>query len=197
MARVYQYAELGYYSDPCLLVSVANNGKHIVSPLQSRAQFSLWCVLSAPLLISGSIAHMSTYTRDTYSNVRAIAINQATPGVQGQRIAGGDMAKCAAHATSAVFGQSECTSVWGKRIGPNKWAVMFFNAGVAAANVSCDAICLQKLLIADESLPLAAHDLWSDDHLPMIREARVSAVSLPPHGGHQLLLLTSASVTSA
>lgn len=66
MARVAQYSgpEKGW-ADPCLLLSTDWTGRERITPLQTRAQFALWSVMAAPLLISGSVLNMSNYTLDT------------------------------------------------------------------------------------------------------------------------------------
>ena len=61
-----------------------------LSQAQSRTQFSLWALAGAPLLISGTVANMSDYTRDTYSNAEVIAVSQDVAGTPGTRVAGGD-----------------------------------------------------------------------------------------------------------
>lgn len=57
--------------------------------MYSRTQFSIFCVLASPLLISGSIQRMSAANLATYSNKEAIAISQDSLGLQGQRVQGG------------------------------------------------------------------------------------------------------------
>lgn len=62
-------------ADPDLLISdnVTVGG---ITQLQSRTQFSLWCLFPAPLLISKDITTASPYEMATWGNVEAIAINQ-------------------------------------------------------------------------------------------------------------------------
>merc|ERR1712080_356678 len=55
---------------------------------QTRAQFSMWAVLAAPMLISGSILDMTDETLQTYSNKEVIAVSQDPLGKQGIRILG-------------------------------------------------------------------------------------------------------------
>eukprot|EP01084_Bolivina_argentea_P078537 142522_1 len=54
------YSGPGGWNDPCLLV--ANGPQAKITPTQSRAQFSMWAVMAAPLLISSDIRSFDTYT---------------------------------------------------------------------------------------------------------------------------------------
>ena len=64
-------------------------GRPLLTELQTRAQFSMWSVLAAPLIISGSILRMSNETLRTYTNTEVIAANQDPLGKAGERVAGG------------------------------------------------------------------------------------------------------------
>ena len=67
-------------------------GRPLLTELQTRAQFSLWSVLAAPLIISGSILRMSNETLTTYTNTEVIAASQDPLGKAGERVAGGNVA---------------------------------------------------------------------------------------------------------
>lgn len=51
MAQVAQFAgpDKGW-NDPCLLVSADWTGKHLITELQTRAQFSMWSVMAVRIL---------------------------------------------------------------------------------------------------------------------------------------------------
>jgi hypothetical protein len=51
-------------------------GWYMHSELQSRAQFSMWAVMSAPLLISADVGQVSNYTLTTWGNEEIIAVSQ-------------------------------------------------------------------------------------------------------------------------
>jgi len=59
-----------------------------LTPVQSRTMFSLWGVMSAPLLIGSNIIDLTQWDLETYSNMDIIAVDQDTLGLQGQRIVG-------------------------------------------------------------------------------------------------------------
>lgn len=182
MAQLSEYAGPGYWNDPCLLLSKDHLGVDRMTELQTRAQFSMWCILSAPLLISGSLPLMSTHTMATYSNAAAIAVNQV--GVQGVRLTGGDIAQCA---QQPVPGPN-CTNVWGKRTGHKTWTVLLINFGNATANVTCDSDCLASLNIASGDLPLVAEDVWTNKSI-LLNTMTLTAKGMPPLGGHHMFNL--------
>jgi alpha-galactosidase len=72
-----KYAGPGHWNDPDML----EVGNGLTIP-ESRAHFSLWCMLAAPLIAGNDIRHMSPEIRDILTNREAIAINQDPLGVQ-------------------------------------------------------------------------------------------------------------------
>ena len=79
--NLHLYSGKGGWNDPCLLLA---NGPHAkITELQSRAQFSMWAILSAPLLISSDVRKISNYTLETYSNIHVINVDQDKLGKQG------------------------------------------------------------------------------------------------------------------
>lgn len=62
------YAGPGHWNNPCLLISVSDDGSNTCTAPQSRTQFSAYAILAAPLMISGTILHMSECTLETYLN---------------------------------------------------------------------------------------------------------------------------------
>lgn len=89
MAPLWPYSGPGYANDPCLLLGAASDGSQTVTELQSRAQFSMWAVLRAPLLLSQSVVNMTASRLATYSNAEVIGVSRDTLGRQGLRLKGG------------------------------------------------------------------------------------------------------------
>ena len=54
-----------------------------INDVEGRTQFSLWCILAAPLMLGTDVRHASAATLATIGNAEAIAINQDALGVQG------------------------------------------------------------------------------------------------------------------
>ena len=62
---------------------VLGPGMDGITDTEGRTQFSLWCILAAPLMLGTDVRNASAYTLATIGNVEAIAINQDPLGVQG------------------------------------------------------------------------------------------------------------------
>ena len=58
---------------------------------QARAQFTMWSLFPANLLISQNVLQWSDYALTTYSNQELVAINQDPLGSPAQRITGSDL----------------------------------------------------------------------------------------------------------
>jgi alpha-galactosidase len=181
------------WNDPCLLLSTSSAGKQLVTEYQSRSQFSMWSVMSAPLLISGSILNMSTYTLETYLNRDVIAVNQDSLGVPGERVAGGDLQHCAAGGSGS--GSLDCTNVWAKPLQgpsaaggwPSAGALVFFNAGAAHADVRCDKACWAAAGFDEMLFPLYITDLWNTSDVRLLSHPEFTASQLPPRGGFRMV----------
>ena len=140
-----QYARPGAWNDPDLLqgTGVGSNdadtnprGCFIAKDIpqsrgwyqseqQSRAQFSMWAVMSAPLLISADVGQVSAYSLQTWGNEEIIAVNQqfrVGGPYQGARLLGGDLNY------GAVVGGGFTGSghnVWGKVLPHGDFALVF------------------------------------------------------------------------
>jgi alpha-galactosidase len=93
----------GHWNDPDMLE--VGNG---MSENEYRAHFSLWCMLTAPLISGNDLAHMTPAVLQTLNNKAVIAVDQDTLGIEGfpystndsvevwfKPLAGGDWAMCA------------------------------------------------------------------------------------------------------
>jgi len=78
------------WADPDLLIGpkVYVGGQ---SDAQARAQFTMWSLFPANLLISQNMLQWSDYALETYSNAELIAVNQDPLGSAAQRVVGGDL----------------------------------------------------------------------------------------------------------
>mmetsp|Transcript_24229 Transcript_24229/g.47642 ORF Transcript_24229/g.47642 Transcript_24229/m.47642 type:complete len:566 (-) Transcript_24229:689-2386(-) len=90
MAEVSQYGGLGGWNDPDLLIGpeVYVGGQ---TDQQARAQFSMWSLFPANLIISQNMLRWSSYALETYSNAEAISINQDPLGSPAFRLVGSDL----------------------------------------------------------------------------------------------------------
>lgn len=185
MATLPQYAGPGGWNDPCLLLSSCSveHGdcpqRRRVTELQSRAQFSMWAVLAAPLLISGSILDMSEMDYETYTNKDVIAVSQDMLGKQGVRVVGSNLTQGS-------------INIWGRSLVDGSVAVVFINSGPLPADVTCDASCLAALGFAVND-KLQVKNLWAPWKSPEVLSGTLQATALAPDGGHMMVRVTKLS----
>jgi alpha-galactosidase len=148
-----KYAGPGGWNDPDML-EVGNGGMTIP---EYRAHFSLWCLLSAPLMAGNDIRSMTPEIRDILTNKEVIAVDQ-DPTEQGRRLRkNGDL------------------EIWVKKLAGNARVVVLFNRGNAEAQM---ALSWQELgLPFDAELPV--RDLWAKKDLGNVKGTLVASV--PPH----------------
>jgi alpha-galactosidase len=112
-----KYAGPGHWNDPDML-EVGNEG---LSYAESRAHFSLWCMLAAPLMAGNDVRHMKPEIRDILTNGDVIAIDQDKAGKQGYR---------------ALAESAKQTEIWVKELSNGEWAVCALNTGTTAADLT-------------------------------------------------------------
>ena len=59
-----------------LCAGYSQKGQTPLTEVEQRTQFSMWCVLAAPLIIGSDIRHLDAAALATLSNTDAIKINQ-------------------------------------------------------------------------------------------------------------------------
>jgi len=110
-----KYAGPGHWNDPDML-EVGNPGLTLA---ESRAHFSLWCILAAPLMAGNDVRIMTEDIRNIMTDEEVIAIDQDPLGKQGYR-----------------FSQTPEKEIWVKELSGGDWAVCILNAGDTAAEMS-------------------------------------------------------------
>ncbi|HEX3730737.1 MAG TPA: glycoside hydrolase family 27 protein [Opitutaceae bacterium] len=111
------YAGPEHWNDPDML-EAGNPG---LTDAESRAQFSLWCVLAAPLIAGNDVRSMTPQLRDLLTNRRAIAIDQDPLGREGFR-----------------YRIDPDKEIWAKPLSGGEWAVCILNPRPAAERVRVD-----------------------------------------------------------
>jgi alpha-galactosidase len=148
------YSAPGAWNDPDML-EVGNSG---LSDTESRAHFSLWSLLNAPLIAGNDLRSMSAATRTILTNTDVIAVNQDWGGRQGAKLSdSGDL------------------EVWRKPMANGAVAAVLLNRGGGTATVSTTAAALG--LGAGSSY--SVRDLWA--HTTGTSSGTISA-SVPAHG---------------
>lgn len=149
-----RHAGPGHWNDPDML-EVGNGG---MSDTEYRAHFSLWSLLSAPLLAGNDVRRMSKATREILTNKGVIAVNQDRLGVQGRKLRDdGDL------------------EVWAKPLAGGDLAVVLLNRGARPATIGVRA---QDLGLSKRP-SYAVRDLWA--HTASDSKALIGA-RVPAHG---------------
>ncbi len=151
----------GGWNDPDML-EVGNGG---LNSAESRAHFSFWCLLAAPLMAGNDIRSMSAETRAILTNKEVIAIDQDPLGMQGRRIR-----------------KSGPIEVWAKRLSGSRDAVILFNRGRTEQTI---AVSWHEIGLPAESSP-SLRDLWAGKDLGTIKGTFSAPVA--PHDVIMLLV---------
>jgi alpha-galactosidase len=133
-----KWAGPGHWNDPDMLE--VGNGN--LTPDENYTHMTLWCMLSAPLLIGCDMPKMDPFIVSLFSNDEVLAVSQDAAGKQGWR--------------ATQDGQKE---VWIKPLADGSLAVAFFNRGDAPADVSAQWAQLKL------DGPQAVRDLWRQKDL--------------------------------
>jgi len=149
----------GHWNDPDML-EVGNGG---MSDNEYRAQFSLWSLLSAPLMAGNDLRNMSPATQTILTNQEVIAIDQDPLGKQGHR--------------SRRNGDLE---VWTKELADGGRAVVLLNRGAAYAEMN---IAWTELGLPGDAA-LRVRDLWSGTDYGALRGVFSTQVD-----GHSAVML--------
>jgi alpha-galactosidase len=131
----------GHWNDPDML-EVGNPG---LSDTESRAHFSMWVIMAAPLIAGNDLTRMSAATIETLTNPEVIAVNQDPLGYQGRVVAtpGADL------------------EVWSKELlGTNTRAVALFNRGPGSASIT-----VQWSSLGIPAGAATVRDLWARQDL--------------------------------
>lgn len=111
------YSGPGHWNDPDML-EVGNDS---LTVSESRAHFSLWCLLAAPLMAGNDIRSMSKDVVEILTNKEVIAVDQDPMGKQGHKVRDdGDL------------------EVWARPLHDGSRAVVLFNRGEKEDNIKVD-----------------------------------------------------------
>ena len=152
-APLMRWAGPSHWNDPDMLE--VGNGR--LTPDENYAHFSLWCLLSAPLLIGCDLTRMDDFVVNVLTNDDVIAVNQDELGRQAGRI--------------GTYGETE---VWSKPLADGSLAVGLFNRGQGPARC---AASWEDLGIAGKRV---VRDLWRQKDLGTFDGTFADTV--PPHG---------------
>jgi len=100
----------GHFNDPDMLII----GNFALSEEQAKAQFGLWSVMAAPLLMGNDLRELAPEMKAILQNAEVIAVNQDVLGIQGQRI-------------HSVQGGPKSCDTWMKPLANGDLAVLLWN----------------------------------------------------------------------
>ncbi|HEX2854375.1 MAG TPA: glycoside hydrolase family 27 protein [Opitutaceae bacterium] len=133
-----KYAGPGHWNDPDML-EVGNAGLTLA---ESRAHFSLWCMIAAPLMAGNDVRKMTPEVRAILTDKEVIAVDQDPLGKQGWR---------------ALADPSRNIEVWIKELSNGEWAVCALNTAGTTADIVIVWEYLQWQLKGHYTL----RDLWA------------------------------------
>ncbi|MDX3660037.1 ricin-type beta-trefoil lectin domain protein [Streptomyces sp. ID05-26A] len=143
----------GAWNDPDMLE--VGNG---LSDTESRAHFSLWALLNAPLIAGNDLRTMSAATKAILTNTEVIAVNQDWGGRQGNRLV-----------------DNGNTEIWTKPMSNGSVAVVLLNRNSGTTTVSTSATQIGLGSASSYSV----RDLWA--HTTSTTTGAISA-TVPGHG---------------
>ena len=138
-APLAKYAGPGHWNDPDML-EVGNSG---LTMAESRAHFSFWCMLAAPLIAGNDVRSMTKGVREILENREVIAVDQDKLGHQGIR-----------------FYKDPNKEIWIKQLSHGDWAVCMLNASGHAAPLTIDWDRMNFYL---KNKRYALRDLWKHE----------------------------------
>jgi len=141
-----KYSGPGHWNDADIL----EVGMRGLTTDESRAHFSLWCILASPLMAGCDVRTMSPEIAEIHLNREVIAVDQDPVGIQGTRV--------------SKDGDAE---VWAKPLQDGSQAVVLFNRSKREMGI--------KASFADLKLPVntkcKVRDLWLKKDVGTFRDA--------------------------
>ena len=180
------YAGPGHWNDPDMLV-VGKLGwgpqtrNTRLTPDEQYTHISLWCLLSAPLLLGCDLAQLDAFTLNLLTNDEVLAVNQDPLGIQATKVYDGVRYQ-----------------IWAKDLDDGSLAVGIFNIGKEgpkeAFNWSSEneqglriTVGAKQIGLEDENEYLI-RDLWRQQDIGTFKNAFGFEV---PHHGVRLLKISA------
>jgi alpha-galactosidase len=175
------YAGPGHWNDPdMLVVGYVGWGPRLhptnLTPDEQYTHISLWCLLSAPMLIGCDLEKLDPFTLSLLTNDEVLAIDQDALGKEATCVSEqGPKVKItrADRQGDAGFTLSQ-GQVWAKELADGSMAVGLFNLADEPATVTAD---FENLKLSGSQL---VRDLWRQKDLGA-HDGRYQA-KVPPHG---------------
>jgi alpha-galactosidase len=152
----------GHWNDPDMFEVGANGGgtPKKLTPDEQYTHVSMWCLLSAPLLLGCDLAHLDPFTLGLLTNDEVLDVDQDTLGHQ---------ATCLAKTPGDKTGDLQ---VYGKPLDDGSWAVGLFNLSAAPATVKVSWSDLKNVSGSQK-----VRDLWRQRDLGSFPDGYAATVA--------------------
>jgi alpha-galactosidase len=162
MCDLERFAGPGGWNDPDMLVIGLGNSGYIkgggCTEAEYRTQMSMWCMFSAPLIISCDVRNMSMETKNIVLNKDVIAIDQDPLGKQAFRV-----------------WRKDGVEAWKKPMAGGKVAIAFLNRNSTSQSVT---VPYDQLELEPQSAYIS-YDVWKHEQVKQPAGALQS--KLTPH----------------
>jgi alpha-galactosidase len=111
------FAGPGHWNDPDML----EVGNHGLTVAESRAHFSFWCILAAPLMAGNDVRTMTPEIRAILTDKDVLAVNQDKLGKQGFRI---------------LAEPAKNIEIWARELANGDWAVCALNTAPTTSDIT-------------------------------------------------------------
>jgi alpha-galactosidase len=155
MSGLESFVGPGHWNDMDML-EVGNGG---MTTEEYRAHFSMWAMLSAPLIAGNDLTSMTADTREILLNKAVIAIDQDPLGSVARRVR-----------------KESTTETWVKQLADGSRAAALLNRGTAPATISVS----WEDLGYPSTLPASIHELWANKD--MGKHTGTYSSEVPAHG---------------
>ncbi|EHQ30643.1 putative Ig domain-containing protein [Mucilaginibacter paludis] len=161
-SNFYPYAHPGGWNDPdMLIVGKVGWGENLhasrLTPYEQYTHISLWCLLSAPLLIGCDMSNLDEFTLNLLKNNEVIAVDQDAAGKQAQKMI-----------------DKYNFQVWVKQMADGSHVIGIFNLGSSYAGYTL------KLTDLGINETASIRDLWAQKNIG--NHLRQLIFQIPPHG---------------
>jgi alpha-galactosidase len=166
-----KYAAPGRWNDPDMLQ--VGNGK--LTQAENTAHFTMWAMLSAPLIAGNDLRVMKENVKQILTNKEVIAIDQDVLGIQALK-----------------YKTIDSIDVWVKPLMNKKWAVCFLNRAKSAKKINYDWAKnivideLAKMELNTNKIEYKLRDVWANKSIGTTK--RNLTVSLDSHAVQLLVL---------
>lgn len=159
---LFSYAAPGHWNDPdMMVVGKVGWGENLhpsrLTPDEQYTHVSLWCLLSAPLLIGCDLNKLNDFTLNLLTNPEVLAIDQDILGKQAQRTL-----------------QQDSTQVWMKEMSNSSKAIGIFNTSASYKKIDIKS---KDLSVNNNSI---VRDVWRRKDLGKFGDTFTTMVA--PHG---------------